>query len=285
MPTSQRPSARAPGVGSRSCPAEALGALAQAGDEVARGERQAASRGRASGSLRMRSSIGSMPAATASSSIADSSANMPGHSPGARIHDGVGTSSATRRWRGAPVGRRVHDARGDAVCSANSAHRRGLLERLVGDRGEAAVGGRAEADALDRRRAVADDGEHLLAGQRDLDRAARPCARRSRRARTAAAGCPWSRSRRRRAGRRRARARARGSNTWAMRAAGAVGALDRVVEREVAVPPRSPSVACGSIALLCIERRSCRSGRPVTVAAVQRGLQRRPARCPWGSRG
>ena len=36
---------------------------------------------------------GSIPSSCASSSIADSSAYMPGHSPGARIHDGVGTSS------------------------------------------------------------------------------------------------------------------------------------------------------------------------------------------------
>src|SRR6184192_770772 len=33
----------------------------------------------------------------ASSSIADSSANMPGHSPGARIQKGVGTSSRASR--------------------------------------------------------------------------------------------------------------------------------------------------------------------------------------------
>ncbi len=52
--------------------------------------------------------------------MADSSANMPGHSPGARIQDGVGTSSRASRW---PV-RRVAAAYiirlGTAVCSANS---------------------------------------------------------------------------------------------------------------------------------------------------------------------
>ena len=45
----------------------------------------------------MRSSIGSIRRATASSSIAHSSAYMPGASLGARIHDGNGTSSGARR--------------------------------------------------------------------------------------------------------------------------------------------------------------------------------------------
>jgi hypothetical protein len=76
--------------------------------------------GSSAGSLRIRSSIGSSPHATASSSIADSSAYMPGHSPGARSHDGVGTSSAAtlcvvRRF-GAAYIIRV----GVAVCSAYS---------------------------------------------------------------------------------------------------------------------------------------------------------------------
>lgn len=49
------------------------------------------------GSLRRRSSIGSIPHRSASSSSADSSANEPGASPGARIQVGVGTSSRTTR--------------------------------------------------------------------------------------------------------------------------------------------------------------------------------------------
>ena len=76
--------------------------------------------GSSSGSLRMRSSIGSRPVATASSSIADSSANMPGHSPGARIHDGVGTSSATSRWRVRRSGAAYIMRVASQVCSANS---------------------------------------------------------------------------------------------------------------------------------------------------------------------
>ena len=51
-----------------------------------------------SGSLRIRNSIGSSPQATAISSIADSSAHIPEHSPGARMMLGVGTSSAANRW-------------------------------------------------------------------------------------------------------------------------------------------------------------------------------------------
>jgi hypothetical protein len=47
--------------------------------------------------LETRSSIGSIPQLMASSSMAHSSAYIPGHSPGARIQDGVGTSSAARR--------------------------------------------------------------------------------------------------------------------------------------------------------------------------------------------
>ena len=68
----------------------------------------------------IRSSTGSMPSATASSSIADSSAYMPGVSPGARIHDGAGTFSLASRWvvriAGVPYMTRVLEA----VCSANS---------------------------------------------------------------------------------------------------------------------------------------------------------------------
>jgi hypothetical protein len=76
--------------------------------------------GSTGGSFRIRSSTGSTPAAIASSSIADSSAYIPGHSPGARIQAGTGTSSRTRRC----VVRRCSAAYmcrvATAVCSANS---------------------------------------------------------------------------------------------------------------------------------------------------------------------
>ena len=105
-----------------------------------------------------------MPQAIASSSIADSSANMPGHSPGARIHDGVGTSSATSRCVvrrfGAAYIIRVGDGgllgellRRVEVCSTTSWAIAVSRPSRVG----------AEPDALDRRRAVAGEREHLLA--------------------------------------------------------------------------------------------------------------------------
>ena len=68
----------------------------------------------------MRSSTGSSPQASASSSIADSSAYMPGHSPGARIQDGVGTSSAASRWLVRRCGAAYMPRVATAVCSANS---------------------------------------------------------------------------------------------------------------------------------------------------------------------
>ena len=45
---------------------------------------------------------------------------MPGHSPGARIHDGVGTSSATSRWPVRRLGAAYIQREQIAVCSANS---------------------------------------------------------------------------------------------------------------------------------------------------------------------
>ncbi len=76
--------------------------------------------GSRSGSLRTRNSIGSSPQAAAISSTAVSSPNMPGHSPGARIHDGTGTSSAASRWVVRRCGAAYIIRAGTAVCSANS---------------------------------------------------------------------------------------------------------------------------------------------------------------------
>jgi hypothetical protein len=45
---------------------------------------------------------------------------MPGHSPGARIHDGVGTSSATSRCAVRRFGAAYIQREQIAVCSANS---------------------------------------------------------------------------------------------------------------------------------------------------------------------
>ena len=54
--------------------------------------------GSSAGSLRLRSSIGSRLTASASSSIADSSASIPTASPGARIEPASIQSSSTRSW-------------------------------------------------------------------------------------------------------------------------------------------------------------------------------------------
>jgi hypothetical protein len=61
-----------------------------------------------------------MPHASASSSIAHSSANEPGASPGARIQRGVGTSRATSRCRVRRLGEAYITREITAVCSANS---------------------------------------------------------------------------------------------------------------------------------------------------------------------
>ncbi len=76
--------------------------------------------GSMSGSLRIRNSMGSSSHAIASSSIADSSAYIPGHSPGARIHAGVGTSSRASRCVVERFGAAYIMRVTTAVCSANS---------------------------------------------------------------------------------------------------------------------------------------------------------------------
>ncbi|CAM5580101.1 hypothetical protein SCYAM73S_08154 [Streptomyces cyaneofuscatus] len=94
VPSSQRPSRRIPGRGSRSAqPNLRAPSRRQAARLwVLKGRPET---GPTSGSLRRRSSTGSRPARSASSSRADSIANDPGASPGARIQVGDGTSSRT----------------------------------------------------------------------------------------------------------------------------------------------------------------------------------------------
>ncbi len=72
------------------------------------------------GSLRSRRSTGSMPRAHASSSMADSRAYIPGHSPGARIQEGLGTSRATTRCAVLLCGEAYMTRAGTAACSTNS---------------------------------------------------------------------------------------------------------------------------------------------------------------------
>lgn len=97
VPTSHRPSRRTPGRGSRaSQPKRRAPSWKQAA--TLRPANGSPLTGPVSGSLRSRSSIGSTPHFSASSSRAHSSANDPGASPGARIHVGDGTSSRTTRF-------------------------------------------------------------------------------------------------------------------------------------------------------------------------------------------
>ncbi len=210
--------------------------------------------GSISGSLRMRSSIGSRPQATASSSIADSSANMPGHSPGARIHDGVGTSSATSRWVVRRFGAAYIIRVATAVCSANSCTVEvcSTTSWAIAVSRPSRVG--AEPDPLDRRRAVAGQREHLLAGERELHRpadVARAIAAsddvRPRRALRAEPAADVRRDR---------RARCSGSspNDLGERPRDVPGALGGVVQRQAVAAPRRRRVACGSIGLLCSRR-------------------------------
>ena len=125
----------------------------------------------------------------------------PGHSPGARIHDGVGTSSAASRCVVRRFGAAYIIRVATAVCSANSSIvRRSARRRRGAIAGQPPVAVGAEPEALDRRRAVAGEREHLLAGQCELHRAADRPARPSRRASRAGGRRPSSRSRRPRSG-------------------------------------------------------------------------------------
>jgi hypothetical protein len=72
--------------------------------------------------------------------------------------------------------RRVHHPRRHRRLLGELADGGALLDHVVGDRHQAARAVGAEPDALDRRRAVAGDGEHLLARDRDLHRPVhQPC--------------------------------------------------------------------------------------------------------------
>ncbi|SCE60436.1 hypothetical protein GA0115253_108463 [Streptomyces sp. Termitarium-T10T-6] len=115
VPSSQRPSRRTPGRGSRSAqPNLRAPSRKQAARLLpANGSPET---GPTSGSLRRRSSIGSMPPRSASSSRAASIAKDPGASPGARIQVGDGTSSRTTwlavRWASASYSTRATPALG-----------------------------------------------------------------------------------------------------------------------------------------------------------------------------
>ena len=168
VPSSQRPSRRRPGRGSRSAQPN-LRAPSRKQASRLRPLNGSPETGPTSGSLRARSSIGSRPHFSASSSSADSSANDPGASPGARIQVGVGTSSRTTRlavwWASAPyIVRAGPGARLDELVD-----RRGEAQRLVFQRAQPPVGVGAEPDALRGGAAVAGEREHLTARHDDAD--------------------------------------------------------------------------------------------------------------------
>lgn len=119
VPSSQGPSSRAAGRGSRSFqPKRAAPCVRQAARlRLLKGRPLS---GSACGSLRSLSSTGSIPRAQASSSMADSSAYMPEASPGARIQDGLGTSSAATRCSVRLWGEAYMTRAGTAACSTNS---------------------------------------------------------------------------------------------------------------------------------------------------------------------
>ena len=171
MPSSQGPSCAGGGLRVPVVPAEAPGALAQTGGEVAAAERAAAvgfglpvrcaaaaRRGRGRGR-------------TASSSMADSRAYIPEASPGARIQDGAGHVEGGHPVLRTAVGRGVHDAGGHGGLLDELLDPRGVRDDLVGDGGEHAVAVGAQPDPLQGGCAVADDRRHVPPGQGELDRA------------------------------------------------------------------------------------------------------------------
>ena len=237
----------------RAVPAEPVGALAQALDEVAAGARAARIPGRTSGSLRMRSSIGSRPQATASSSIADLERE---HARASRPARASTTAPARRARRAggwcAGWAPRTSSGVRRAVCSANSLTLAvcSTTSWASAVRRPSRVG--AEADALDGRGAVADEARTSAGGSARASPAgpADALRRPAPPGHVGAWGSPSSRSRRRRAARRPgpgpARARRR-RRAWSAPRGRPGWSRSSVSPSSVQVA----MVACGSIGLLC----------------------------------
>ena len=151
-------------------PAEPVGPLVQAGDEIAAAELSPVS-GSRSGSLRIRSSTGSTPHSSASLSSADSTAKFraprrePGRSRGTGHRGGQGGGYRSGSRPRTSFAFRSRTARRTRSTATSARTRRAQTP-------SGPVRLRAETDALDRRRAVPRDREHLAAGQRDLGRSA-----------------------------------------------------------------------------------------------------------------
>ncbi len=122
-------------------------------------------------SLRTRNATGSSPSFSAISSMATSSAIMPGASPGARI--ALPSASRGRRAAGGSCGRPRRRAAGCTGSPARCARPGGCPTGCRADGRDPAVPGRADPDALERGRSVDGGIEHHRPLQRELDRP--PC--------------------------------------------------------------------------------------------------------------
>ena len=280
MPCSQRPSRRAPGSPRRSQPKRSAPSRRHA--TRLREENGWPVSGCTSGSLRIRSC----------DRVDPGRVRQLVHRRLQRVHARALARRAQPRRRrhverhqlvrGPPVLGGVHPARADRGLLGELLHPRGLLDRLVRDREQPPVGVAAEPQPLDRRRAVAGVGEHLLARRGDLDGPLRRPWRRSPPARRSGAAGPWSRSRRRRAGRSRAPARARARTapracaTRRRRPASSRRASTRRRPR----PRRSRAAPSGC----CGRRASCTSRRP-SPRPRRAPRPGRPGRSPTGTPG
>ena len=196
-------------------------------------------------SLRMRNSIGSMPSFSAISSIAISSAIMPGASPGARMALPSGRSSiasrvAVMRLRAGVEQPRLVD-RGLRLAARQIAG-----PAFMRDRRDLAVPRRADADALDRGRPVGGVVEHQRPRAAPPSPAARPPSRPAPPAARRPAGTACRRSRRRCRARSGGRCPAECRGSWPDRCLPqAIIWLD--VQSVSLSPSHAAIVACGSI--------------------------------------
>ena len=171
MPISLRPSRSCPGTAlRRSQPKRRAPSRRQPTRlRLAKGTPRSGSR---AGSLRIRSSIGSRPSCSASSSMPHSKAISPGASPGARIHSPRRRSSRHQPVPGQPVRGGVERPGDDRASARELLEAGGGRADVVAERGQPPVPVGAEPDPLHHLRPMAGIAEHLLAGQRDLDRPA-----------------------------------------------------------------------------------------------------------------
>ena len=133
VPTSQRPSRRAPGPGRGASQPKRSAPSRRQSTRCRRARTGCPLSGSTSGSLRTRSSIGSMPSAMRELVHRGLEREHRRASRRARASsDGVGTSSATSRWRRAAGRRGVHACGSRRPSARRTPGRRGLLGRRRG---------------------------------------------------------------------------------------------------------------------------------------------------------